>query len=256
MQKIQDAVLSSTPYVPSLPLVHSTSLYNFRSILVDNILSTSECRVFNEDIVYLFYGKPSYRVASKDGPRTDLTHCPICFILNYAAFGTARRIFPFDSGAFHNGLYSHHFPREYKLEEFCLGTSLDIPLKVVNMFFGSNRSYLLGETRPLTDKSALDFEINSYFGLITSSGESCVDDRKSSIELQIDHGIALSKDTVLAVVLPKACMDDEEVRDAINITWQATPITYNTFKATSPLEYHGVIREQLTNFLDIEGLLK
>lgn len=255
MQTIQEAVLRASLAAPELPLIHSTSLINFREVVAKNEIIATRCPVFDENLLYFFYGKPSYRVASRSGARTDLAYCPICFILKSSALKSVKRIFPFDSGAFKNGLYNQFIPKEATLDNFSLNTDKEIPARVVDLFFGTNRSYFLGEACPLSSIGTMDFEIQSYYQLISSTGESCVDDRKSSVEIQIDHNVSLTKDTVFAVVLPKASLQDPEVFDAINKTWQAIPITYNTFRGTAPAEYHGVIREQLNNFLENEGLL-
>lgn len=255
MKTFQEAVLRAGLANPELPLVHSTSLINFREIVKQNIITATKCPVFKEDLLYLFYGKPSYRIASSSGARTDISYCPICFILKSSAFKSVKRIFPFDSGAFQDGLYSSHIPAEITLNKFLLQTDKKIPAKVVKLFFGNNMSYFLGDASNLLAIGTMDFEIRYYHELISSTGASCTDDRKSSIEIQIDQNVTLNKDTVYAVVLPTSSLQDPDVLSAINKTWQTIPITYNTFKSTAPIEYHGVIREKVINFLSDQKLL-
>jgi len=118
MQTLQEAVLKANLADPELPLVHSTFLFNFRNVVAQNEITATRCPVFNEDLLYLFYRKPGYRVASSSGARTDLVYCPICFILKSSALKSVKRIFPFDSGAFQNGMYGPCIPKEANLDNF------------------------------------------------------------------------------------------------------------------------------------------
>lgn len=255
MKTFLNVLANMNSAIRQMPLMHSTSLYKFRTVLSKNKLEATECPVFNENLLYLFYGRPSYRVASNSGARTDVTYCPICFILKPACLSRIKRIYPFDTGAFDSGLFGPYVPKESTLSDYYSGCDFDMPRRIVDLFFGSNRAYYFGEVSSNFNAGIFDFELDSYYQLISSTGESCVDDRKSSIEIQLDYNISLNEKSVYAIVLPKASMEDPDVFDAINKEWKAIPITYNTFKGTAPSEYHGVIREQLSRFLEDEGYI-
>lgn len=250
-------VLSAAkPCDPLLPTVHSTSLYYFRDFLATCKIKATLCDVFKEPLLYLFYGRPSYRVASGAGARTDITYCPVCFVLKSRALSNVKRIFPFDTGAFYQGMYDPFLPKPCDVNDYLLGIKHDIPQRLVDFFFGTNRAYYFGEVRPHAPVPLLDFEVRGYYELISATGEARLDDRRYSIEIQSAADIFLSKANVLAIVLPTAALDERTIFEAINNVWKAIPIiTYNTFRGTSPTEYHGVIREHLGRFLEAEGYL-
>lgn len=250
MKTLLDVLSSASLNTPDMPIIHSTSLYNFRNILKQSKITSKKCPVFNENLLYYFYGKPSYRVATKSGARTDITYCPICFVLKPQCVSDFKRIYPFDSGAFHNGLYKAHLPKEFDLMTFHLGNDPEMPKRVVDLFFGSNRAYFFGDATRMNQLGPMDFEVQSYYQLITSSGETGYDDRRSSIELQSELNLTLSERSVCAIILPKKSLDDTDVFNAVIRRWKAIPITYNTFNGTKPSEYHGVIRELLSSFLE------
>jgi len=47
---------------PVLPVFHATSSIKFEDILKENRIRPSNCENFGEKILYLFYGRPAYRV--------------------------------------------------------------------------------------------------------------------------------------------------------------------------------------------------
>jgi hypothetical protein len=54
-------VSSQTPIAGLLPLVHITRAYAFDTILDGDTLEPKPCDIFNEKLIYLFYGRPAYR---------------------------------------------------------------------------------------------------------------------------------------------------------------------------------------------------
>lgn len=254
MKNIKQAVNGSNLAEPKMPLIHSTSMLNCRGVINDNCINTIDCDVFNEKLLYFFYGKPSYRVYSKSKSRNDIACYPVSFIMDPAFDIQIKRIFPFDSGAFHNGFYKSFVSELLPVESFELGTGMDVPQKIIDLFFGNNKSYYFGEIKSGVKFGPLDFELNLYHQLISSTGESSVDDRRSSIELQVDRKIELNKNNIMAVVLPKSAMDDPDVLDVLN-KWEAEPITYNTYAGTAPIEYHIIIREYLGIFFKSKKII-
>ncbi|SEK00155.1 hypothetical protein SAMN05518849_1256 [Sphingobium sp. AP50] len=69
------------------------------------------CPVFNkEPLIYFFYGRPAYRASAQIQSNGLDAYAPICIIMKPDA-ADPRRIFPFDSGAFHHHLladFTHH----------------------------------------------------------------------------------------------------------------------------------------------------
>lgn len=68
-----------------LPIMHSCDGFDCESIIEDMYLKPTMCPVFNEELLYFFYGKPSYPVGEKEQyNRTDELCCPVCFIIEKA----------------------------------------------------------------------------------------------------------------------------------------------------------------------------
>ena len=82
------------------PMMHSCECFDSRLIIKSERLESRPCKVLNKDVLYFFYGKPSYPVGEKvEGNRTDIEYCPVCFIVNPDKV-KIYRVFPFDTGAF------------------------------------------------------------------------------------------------------------------------------------------------------------
>lgn len=187
-----------------LPSVHVSDGLGLRSIIRDGRLSAEPCPIFNDEpLVYLFYGRPSYRVNSQVLASAIRAYAPVCFVLKPGVVRSPVRVFPFDSGAFQNELFRASMHRKMQRDDFALEPDFASPQRLINLFFGNNHNYY--DNKPVTtvDLPPLAFEASSYHALITDRQENVYDERISSIEIQIDEDIPL-KDTIEAVVLPDA----------------------------------------------------
>jgi len=237
-----------------MPLVHGTDSYALRSIVASGKLAASKCPVFGEDLLYFFYGRPGYRVAAGVGSRSDITCCPVCFVLKPDIKVPVKRVYPFDTGAFDGGMFNGFNHKLMGLENFLLGDSPDLPQKVVEYFFGSNRSYYLGALKTGLQFDFEEMEIQAYYDLVSITGETQHDDRRYTIEVQLGDSLEI-KNNIIAVILPNAALQSAQIAGTILREWKALPITYNTYQGARPAEYNSVIREQLLDFLGKRGLL-
>src|SRR5437763_15799276 len=81
MSTLSEIVTSETAAVEELPLVHTTRCEILPSILASGELrSITECDVFHEHLIYLFYGRPAYRYALGSEPSGTLDLCPVAFV--------------------------------------------------------------------------------------------------------------------------------------------------------------------------------
>src|SRR5215468_10821505 len=104
-----------------LPLVHTSAAYFLKQILREKKLSATPCSVFKgEDLLYFFVGRPAYKKEIELEAR--YWELPCCFILEYEVIG-ARHIYPFDTGAFVNGLYPN-FVSLADLREYNVSTDI------------------------------------------------------------------------------------------------------------------------------------
>lgn len=246
-----------------LPLTYTTDGYGFREFLEDQKLKPGPCNVFNEELLYLFYGRPAYRVGSEVEPTKFNFFFPVCILLNPECIKVVKRLYPFDSGAFATNLYSEYMHKNFNLDNFLVNPNPnapgqipfpETPAHIISSFFDNNRNYYDDNIRESVGFGSLDFEAQSYYELIKSKRQSIFDDRRSAIEIQTDEIIPLSSDTVCAVVLPQAFMDDEKIKATIVGNWNAKLLTYPSYRS-EPAFFIPFIMDNVRNFLQDEGLI-
>lgn len=194
-----ELVRAAEPGADDLPLTHITDAYRFRAVVEHGELATSDCEVFGEPLLYLFYGRPAYRVTGS-GTGTGLdAYWPICFVLRSDV--AAKRIFPFDTGAFEKQLFADYCHKDMIREDFELESDPATPRRLVRLFWEGARSYF--ENRDFSEfaPEPFAFEAKSYNELIRSKANAAFDERHSAIELQLDVPLPL-KDNLIAVIMP------------------------------------------------------
>lgn len=239
------------PQTPALPFIHTTISLNFINCVRNGKLRPSRCRVFKEPLIYLFYGRPAYRVELEERPSQLYSSLPVCFIFKPNCISALKRIYPFDSGAFTRGLYKDHISGKFTLDDFAMDCMPEVPQHIVGAFFHSNRGYYLGNPKPISIPFT-EFSTRAYFSLITDKGYREVDDRRSTIEIQCNRAINLSRDTIEAVVLPRAFLDEEELVERIFKIWEAKALDYPSY-SFSPREYTGIIFESVRLYFESQG---
>jgi hypothetical protein len=150
--RLRNLVSATNQPCPRLPLVHSTDSYVLEDVLSAGAIAPQECNVFTgEALIYFFYGRPAFR-PNLDAAPTGLKHYfPVCLLFKPDWTTRVKRIFPFDSGAFQNGLYGAFLHPRMKLGDFGLEADMATPGKIVAKFFGSNPAYLVGNPEPSRD---------------------------------------------------------------------------------------------------------
>jgi hypothetical protein len=261
-----------TPFDPKLPLLHSTSFQSFVDVIQAHVLSPTPCTVFQgEELLYFFYGRPSYRVSATVTSQGQLRHLPVCFILSPESINTAKRIYPFDSGAFETGLFDA-FLKGLPRDKFIVGDFPDGPQRMVSAFYENNRNYYYGNLSNAVDAGPSQLAVSGYLDMLrdtavaySDSGQSTSDDRRQTIEIQTNSHVHLKAESitspngtttvqnkVLAVILPQRALDDPAILEAVTQIWKAKPLTYQLYKFTRPSEYHAVIREKIADLLQAE----
>lgn len=227
---------------PTLPLVHGSDAFNFLNALEDGELRPQPCDVFTgESLLYLFYGRPSYR-ANGDAEPTSLTHyLPILFILRENLANNVRRVFPFDSGAFDRGFYSAHLHHNMTIGDFGLEAAASTPGKLITAFFGDPASYLRAEPSEAVNLPPEQMEAVSYRSIIASRDANSLDSRGAAIELQTAAPVSLANQ-VQAVILPAPFIEKGATVTKLKaLGIQAIP--YMVHGRTRPSEYVTTITD-------------
>lgn len=200
-REFAELVRETPPSETSLPLTHMTDGYVFRSIMEGMELEPAPCTVFDDEpLLYFFYGRPAYRAAAQAQSNGLDAYAPICLVMKPDAV-PPRRIFPFDSGAFHNHLLADFTHHKMVKEDFELDCMADMPGRLINLFWSSGEAYFNNRDTSNYVPEAMAFEAKSYQELIRFKGKSGFDDRASTIEIQAAEAVALPENT-LAVILP------------------------------------------------------
>lgn len=250
MSKFQDVLIDDVNDIVALPLLHTCDAFALRSILQEMALQPQLCNVFSLDLLYTYYGIPSYR------PNYGMaTQHPaffmICIILDSEKVKEFYKVYPFDSGAFEKlpKMKETFFHPENKILDFEINNSLDGAKSIIKTFYETNENYLLQKPKVSKRFSQFDFEAISYENLITKKENSVLDDRTSSIEIIFDKQIPLTKETVKQIIIPNSFKDDDKVMEIIKLTLDIDePIGYNTYRGC-PKENFGLIRSEYFNFI-------
>src|SRR5260370_41910934 len=133
MPRFWDYVNAANPGPGQLPIVHSTDLYLFREIRRKGELLPTDCEVYGQQILYFFYGRPSYRTHAKLDTVNAKALLPVCLVLERAVLQHAERIVAFDTGAFHRKFMHPPMHEKMTKEDFELGVSPDAPMKLIDV---------------------------------------------------------------------------------------------------------------------------
>lgn len=233
-----------------LPFLHSCEGYNGEKIIRSNELRATSCKVFDKDLLYFFYGKPSYPVGEKNQTkRTDDLYCPVCFIVNPKKV-PIYRVFPFDSGAFDGNRYKDFLHRDMKIEDFELENNIDAILSYIAAVFGDNKGYIEG----VACKKDSDYlEIESFLNLLNAKGSFDIDERANTVEIISKESVNI-KDVVECIILPEKLMERKEIFWFIN----KNNITYKTYvvrKFTLPMRYNETIFNLVMEYLSENGMV-
>jgi hypothetical protein len=252
--RLRKLVITATEALPRLPLVHSTDSYVLEDVLASGEITPQACKVFTgEALSYFFYGRPAFR-SNLDAEPTSLKHYfPVCVLFKPDWSADIRRVFPFDSGAFHNGLYGAYLHKKMKLGDFGLEANITTPGKLITRFFGSVPAYLKANPGPTPVIDPTEFEAQSYLALINSKEGNAIDSRGSGIELQTADPVSIA-DAVAAVVLPSTFADGSTGIKLKELEIDIVP--YHVYERSRPNEYMSQITELCFNYYLQIGLIK
>jgi hypothetical protein len=261
MSKIVDFCNShfdpNQPLPRLLPMVHVTEKFYFRSILDTGILKTKHDTMSDADALFFSYGRPAYVVGADKDARTDDSYVPVSLLVQPTTIEKAEviAIYPFDSGSFARADVKLYIHSDMELESFHLGKSLDVLQKLVQIFFGDNECYCTGKVKDgLKYDTFDDLEVGALYEYIRAHGQSKLDDRRFTIEIQVGKSIVIEPLDVIAVVLPISFLASNSVIKRLS-EWNATPLPYYTMTASPPSAYKMTIFHNVMTFYKQQGML-
>jgi len=232
---------SSPPISRNLGLTHVTSGYVLRDIIESGTISPSlPCKVLNEPLVYLLYGRPSYRSGINSGPTSLAFHCPVAIIVDPDVPVAPKYAFCFDSGAFVDGLMDAHLHPYMPLFDFCIPPDVASASRLVNALFGSPERYLSGGDPLDVTVDQSNFEAASYYAIVKNASALNLDDRASTPEFVYKDSIDIVP-WVKAVILPDNLASDPIFGGKLTRLGIPT-LDYEWQGGCRPIEYHVLIR--------------
>lgn len=209
--------------------------------------------------MYFFYGRPAYKT-KKSGSLPLAYDLPVAFILKPEySLEQIRRILPFDSGAFSNGMYKPYFHPDSKMNDFELDGNTSSARKFLGFFYNSVEEYLVGRSTKNVSIPPTQFELSGLHELarapanpISRSGD--LDERASSVEIQTTRSIEVRGNT-LALVLPNILLEDPSVQKLAELCGGKI-VSYESMMATSTESFAAVIYDKVITTYREEGILK
>ncbi|MDQ0350155.1 hypothetical protein [Ancylobacter vacuolatus] len=233
-----------------LSLVHCTTVDQGVQMLASGELRPTHCGVYDDDLLYLFYGRPAYKPAERAGASYMVELAPMCLVLKPSLLASARRSLPFDSGGFSR--YENLIGRGLSRQDFELSGDETAPSRLVTAFYGNNRNYY--EQLPLQQPQ---FDVSrrtarALARLISDTSIRNDDDRCGTIEVQFSQPIRIAE-ALQAIVAPAAMLADPEVQRILEASPDAIPLAYKIYGRFNPANYASAIYERVEQVLEGQG---
>jgi hypothetical protein len=251
----RSAIENVSELPPILPLVHTCDCYTLREIISSKIIKPTLCPVFKEELVYYFYGRPSYRVSDKGLAFNTSSVYPACLIIQPEEVKSITRIFPFDSGAYAAGLYSNYLHKNSKQEDYLLDSNYPFVQKFVKFFYDNNQNYFDGKST--LQKSTIQpcaYELESIYSLINVTHGEIFDNRCYTIELQSSVSIEINNSALKAIVIPDSIAGDSELA-AYLYENEIEAITYSTCRV-APSHLTPLVIAKVREFYIDQGVIQ
>jgi len=240
---------------PILPLVHTCDGHTLREIISSKKIKPTLCPVFKEDLVYYFYGRPSYRMNDKGLAFNTSSVYPVCLIIHPEEVKGIARIFPFDSGAYAAGLYSKYLHKNSKHDDYLFDLNYPFVQKFVKYFYDTNQNYFDGKST--IQRSTIQpcaYELETIYSLINVAHGEGFDDRCYTIEVQSSSPAEINNSALKAIVIPDAIAGDSEVATYLYDN-EIEPIIYTTCRV-APSHLTPLVIAKVREFYISQGVIQ
>jgi len=206
-------------------------------------LPLSDCKIFGEKLVYLFYGGVFYRRHAV--PTNKASIMPVAVVFRPDALQCVDRYYPFDTGAAHWGKYGKEWTQ--KLEPFKPRFRVEangghqVVANMVRHCFGTNEDYLFNDPNPVAKELPDPFPVLHEF-LSTNFSDTGIDQRFRRIEAHSKVPVLL--DHLLWIGYPKS--EFEPIIDQLVAQCDPRPATfrYKAFPLAPPNELAAIMQHE------------
>ena len=152
------------------------------------------------------------------------------------------------------GILSKVFGKEALIEDYMLTPSFDFIAKFIAFFYGGDGNYFRCECNFNPNSvSPFAFELQRLRELASLSHSEQWDNRATTLEIQTNAPVNFEKDTIEAVILPPAYMNDAKLSDFLYAN-DIEAITYGMHR-TTPDSLTPLFIEKTEKYLRDKGLL-
>ena len=159
------------------------------------------CKVFGEDLVYTYVGRPAYRELLE----------PVCFILKPEP-ELLQNIFLFDTGAYYEDRYRRIIDEGLNIDLFRIPADRDSVIRFIEYYYGNNESYYLSHSKNIDEFSERESEEEfAYLMLehIRTFNYLEFDARCRTLENIIRNSVSI-KTYVQGIILPESLKTNEQ----------------------------------------------
>ena len=231
-----------------LPLFHSCEGYVGKQIIANGELRIRRCETFEKDLLYFFYGKPSYPILGKKN-RTDVWYCPVSFIVNPQKV-KIYKVFPFDTGAFKRNMYEDFIHSKMQLCNYEL-YDINSILEYILVMFANNKNYLNGVCVKENDET---MEIKALLNLLNAKGTFSIDERANTVEIISDMNLKL-KGAIECIILPQPLLRVKEIKEFVEANGIEVR-SYNVRRLTAPDRYNEVVFQLAMKYINTSLITK
>ena len=244
--RFQNFIEEHAPTDKKLPFLHISNGYNFDKIATGDFLRPQNCRFFQKDLLYFFYGRPAYKTKQTLNERLAFDW-PVIFVFNYKTIDRfVNSGFPFDSGAFQSGRYKYFFDDNSNIDDFRFSRGNGNVTRLVSAFYNNNHDYFLGGSTKNIEIPLDQFEASGVHELVRVPNHPEApyhlkyDERSSSIEVFSESAVKI-KGVVDSIVIAKKFLDIPHWRDALE-RWKPKRLkTYSVVQNMTPEAFAGMI---------------
>jgi len=203
LDQAMNSISTSSELPLPLPAIHVSIARWFHSVAAEGLLRPQLCRVFGQELLYLFYGGLFYRPLSR--PTRNAVELPVAFLFDPKILIHVLRYYPFDTGAVASGKFGIWSKR---LEDFRGRYQVQgrgdwtVPCKMVANIYETNSRYLVGAVSDHCNQLPYPFpELYEFLSSdVTFLG---ADQRQLAIECHISMPMSLANN-LLWIACPEA----------------------------------------------------
>lgn len=228
-------------------------LWNLASVVAAGALAAEHCNVFDENLVYTFYGLPRYKDA-RLRPGTQLASRPVCLIFKHGLISSAWKTFPFDTGAHEKHFYDDHIPTFIERSLFEIDGPGGDAGKAVSAFFTTNMRYCLGTVGP---KPVNHLVADALWSLYSATGAVNFDQRAAAIEVIFNSAVDLATHLEAVIVPLTWKLQDPQppLFTEISTSYGAEVLTYIDVPFGEPSDYRGAMAQAAYDYAKKQGYL-